>query len=507
MFSTMLPAEKLRWGLLWAALVVLAAPVLADLRQVWDGRLELSHGYLVLPAFFYFVWDRRDLLQASPTRTGPWVGLPLLLCAVIMVRTGQVGGIISLSSLGLVMLAWGLVWTLGGTARVRLLLFPLAFLLFMTPLFDLITGPLHWPFQLLTAKMSAFGLRAIGMPTFLEDQYLVLPHISLRVAQACSGVGFFISIIAVGMALSYLLLKKWSHWVWLISLGLVTGLVANWLRVILIGIWSQYSTAVLHGPGHVLQAMFAAVVAYVVMFVVAWVLVRRESHQAAPRARGRTVGSSLSSGSVAAERSAVRMWHLTLGILLVTVVHQVAFAVKPVPLQAGVNILPIMAGAWQGQPGTPDMAPFRLDGADGEQFRVYHHPDGCSASVYIAYLADQTQNRELVDYRSQELHKQASPVTVPLGDGETTRINAGAYARGRALPIPVRFWYEVGGRTVASPVRAKLASLTQAFGRGSNHGALVVVSGPPRGPDEWHRCVAQGGLVSQLIPALKGRLP
>ena len=171
---------------------------------------------------------------------------------------GEIGGVATLSEISLLGMIVGLVLLLGGTAYLRVLGFPITYLAFMLPILEDLVAPLHWPLQLITAQQGVTILQMLGFPALVEQQYVVLPHITLEVAGVCSGVNYLISIAAIGLPLAYLALRKlWSR-VALILLAVAIGWMANWLRVVLIGVWTSWGGEGLHGPFHILQGMFVA---------------------------------------------------------------------------------------------------------------------------------------------------------------------------------------------------------------------------------------------------------
>jgi exosortase len=97
-----------------------------------------------------------------------------------MLVLGRAGNMITLQELSLVAMIAGLVLCLLGKDYLKAMGFPIAYLLFMVPIADELIAPLHWSFQLLTAKMGVAFLQAMGFSVFLENQYIMLPSITLE---------------------------------------------------------------------------------------------------------------------------------------------------------------------------------------------------------------------------------------------------------------------------------------------------------------------------------------
>jgi exosortase len=152
----------------------------------------------------------------------------------------------------------------------------------MTPVLDGLTEPLVWPFQLLTANMSVAVLQALGIPVLLENSTsIILPTVTLEVVRECSGAGLLIAVLAIGLPLASLTLQAWWSRITLVLSSVVIAIVANWVRVAVMGIYAQAGGKDLHGPYHILQGLFVDWVAFVFLFVGAWLLGRME-HGAPP---------------------------------------------------------------------------------------------------------------------------------------------------------------------------------------------------------------------------------
>jgi len=490
-------------ALLLAALAAAWAPVFRDMYQVWIGRPDLSHSFLILPASVWFAWIRRAELRRLSARPDLALGLPLLAIAAAMVRVGEVGGIVTLSSVGLVAMAFGLVLVLLGRAHVRVLAFPLAFLFFMTPLLGTLLEPLEWPFQQTTARMAALLLNAVHIPTYVSHQFIVLPAITLEVATECSGVSIFISVLALGLAIAYLSLRRWRSWAILIGAALAIGVVANWVRVALIGIWAQMGGQVVHGPLHVLQAMSVAVVGYVALFVTAGFLVRREARRGAGDPTGPAAPPAPPGADVSRRGPGPRAWLAAALVLGLMDVHTYALGVRPQPPRDALVTLPADLGPWEGTGREPAEAPFRVAHADAELFRRYQFGDACVTDLYVGYLSSQRQGKELVGYGVDRLAH--GPATRVLGTGAAAlEVNTGEVPRRGEPPLPALYWYEIGGRAVADTDRVMRETLAGGLFHRRNNGALVLLVSPAPDAAAWRQCLAEGRFLDRLLPALGG---
>jgi len=518
-------------GLLAGFFLFLYAPTLAALARKWWTHDQL-HGFLVPLISLYLVWVRRDELRSLQATPATGLGLPVILLGGTLLVLGQVGGVGTLGEISLPVMIVGLVLLLGGTAQLRVLGFPIAYLAFMLPILEDVVAPLHWPLQLLTAQQGVTLLQMLGIPALVERQYVVLPHITLEVARVCSGVNYLISVAAIGWPLAYLALKRWWSRVALILLGLAIGWIANWIRVVLIGIWSVWGGEGLHGPFHILQGMFVAWVGYLVLFAGAWGLAKAETRisdqrRAAGSARATPArwfplssGSSQESSLVGpltsppvsahAEPSARRVWTRAWCLAVISLAGLwVVLPLTdrgPVSLKQDFATFPFSIGGWVGQEADPQTAVFRILGADRELLRTYRSPQGGRLQLYVGYLTSQRQGKKIVDYLTARLHEQAGEVKIPVDSGRVIAANRGQLGD-RPNQRGILFWYDINGRVLSSRYRAKLATLWDGLRRGRTNGAIVLLSGGPLDGDERELQREGEAFARALIPILQRHLP
>ena len=201
-------------------------PLVAD----WLDDPNYSHGFLVPGLSAYFVWDRRQTL--ARLRPQPhWGGLVLLWCGLGMLLLGHLGAELFLMRSSMVVVLTALVWYLLGRPYVHALAFPLAFLLFMIPLPAILLNTITLPLQLLATQVSTFALQLVQLPVYREGNIIYLPHTTLEVAEACSGLRSLVSLLALAVVLAYITQRRLSTR-WLLVLSAVPiALVANAFRI------------------------------------------------------------------------------------------------------------------------------------------------------------------------------------------------------------------------------------------------------------------------------------
>lgn len=255
---------------------LLYGPVCLMLVHTWygtSGRDDFGHGFFIVFVALYLVWRRRAKLARLDVIPHFATGVPVAVLAAVLLLVGKLTATATLEEVSLPVMLAGLILLLVGKACFRLLALPLFFLVFAIPIFDEALGLIHWPFQLVAAHTATPLLRLAGIPVYREAQYLQLPRITMEVAEACSGVRYLFSVLILAITLGYPALPTWRRRITLVAFAAAVAIVANGLRVALIGIWAErVGTGALHGPYHVLQGLFVSWIGLAAVFAGVWFL-------------------------------------------------------------------------------------------------------------------------------------------------------------------------------------------------------------------------------------------
>lgn len=175
--------------------------VVASLVSQWLDDPNYTHGLFVLPMAGVLAWRRRHAFSAAPARPSP-LGIVVLLAAGALYVAGVAGAELFSMRVSLVVSVWGIALAWQGTERFRVMRFPLLFLLTMIPLPYVIYYKMTFPLQLLSTKMAASVLAALGTPLVRMGNVIHLETYSLEVVTACSGLR---SIMTLGTLAIFLL--------------------------------------------------------------------------------------------------------------------------------------------------------------------------------------------------------------------------------------------------------------------------------------------------------------
>lgn len=221
---------------LWAAVFIPVIPAMVD---TWLNHSDNSHALLVPLISLYFAWQKRRELSQVEISGSLWGGL-LLAASLAVYLLSYAGGIAVIARIAIVTSLFGLLWGSLGWAAVRVLAFPLGFLLFMVPVPDTLLGMVSFPLQMLATKISAGVIQFCAIPVYREGNMLFFIQTQLEVAEACSGIRSIMSLTMLSVLFAHLSGNGWWRKAVLILAAIPIAMLANILRVSGTGILAHF---------------------------------------------------------------------------------------------------------------------------------------------------------------------------------------------------------------------------------------------------------------------------
>jgi len=518
------------WGVgtfLTIAAIFAYGKVFAALVSLWWSAPAHSHGFLIPWISLYLIWVTRKSLFQIGSAPSYVAGSGILIFGLCMLVVGDAGGVITIQELSIFVTIIGLVLLLLGPHVLREIWFPILYLSFMTSLWGQILAPLQFPFQNFTATIAVTLLRFIGIPVYQQGILIELPNITLEVAKVCSGVGSLIALIAVGIPMANILLNGWLRKVILICSAVVFAIVANSLRVALIGVTVYYNLSEnLHGPHEALQAFSVAVIGFGGLFAGVWILSKIPLTSASLLPKTHRIDEAVQHRSKKRE-----IQYLGAGVFLLFLFvgsYLNFFTPSPVPLKTDLRYFPFQIGEWEGMDITPINDAYRILGVNHELSRTYRMTSGETIYLYIGYFESQEQGKELIGYKTKDLHLNASKIEVDLNSHSSIQINKrvvplrGTLKNDEPFIIPssprvgerqgggtlLLFWYDLNGRIVSNRYLAKVYTAWDALIHGKTNGAVIMLVSEFQNAEDLPKILVSSKAFSRKIwPLLQQYLP
>lgn len=493
------------WGILLSFAVLFAyGKVFAAMIIQWWSDDMYSYGFLIPVISFYLIWVRRSSLRHIQPTPDYLAGSGILLLGLVMLIAGQAGGLLAMQELSLIPTIVGVVFLLLGRRFLRAIWMPIAYLLLMIPVWDIVTERLHVPFQNLSAGIGVTLLEVTGIPVHRQGLYIELPNITLEVAKACSGVNYLIAVIAIGLPMAYLFLHGWLRRSLLIGSAIVIAILANGLRVAFIGALSYYGYGGdLHGPYHILQGLLVSFIGYGALFGGVWVL--SPSHSPSPVKRVQCSDAPI---QPIVRQIGIHYLGSFVGLLLLLVGSYIQFyGPTPVPLKLDLRYVPFQLGEWRGRDTVPD--PNVYVGVDHDLSRVYRTASGETTHLYVGYFEHQEQDKELIrfDDETKTLHRDASKVEIAFDFYGPVTINKVVRRDGLRNTL-ILYWYDIGGLIVTDPYIAKAYTARNSLMHRRTNGAVILVSSTFQKPEDLPEALLNSEkFIQAMFPILRRHLP
>jgi exosortase A len=432
------------------AIIVLLAgywQTVQSLVWVWDHDGTYQYAFFIAPLSLWTAFNLRHQVRANPPVPSIW-GLLAVGGLVFVWYAGHLLDINLPQHFALVALFPALVLACWGWRALWVLAFPLGYLVvFAVPWGDGLVGPL----QDITAHFAVRALELTGTPALLDGREIITPSAIWMVADACSGVKFFIACAALGSLYAYLMYQRWWKRAAFVVLAAVVPVIANGFRVyftIVIGeTWGlKYAT----GTDHMIFGwqFFGTVLA--LLLLTGWFfrdqLVLREH----PPVRGNMPASAR-----------MLVWPAALALLIVGPVVAAGLS-SPAPAEEIRVTAPAVAG-WSGPQAVADGWRPTFNGAAG-QVKAAYRADAGGAVVelfHAVYTGKPRRGHTLITYenqlydpaQAQILSSDSRPVR--LADGRNL-VAGELRLSGAAGSRLLWYWYCVDRRCTRSRTLIKL---------------------------------------------------
>ncbi len=169
-----------------------------------------------------------------------------------------------------------------GPATFRSAIFPLCFLVFMTPLPDPVRNRVIVFLQYGSAIVTDWFFSITNIPFSRDGVIIVLPTVTIEIAQECSGIRSSVILVIAGLVLAHLFLRKAWTKVILIVLLVPLTIAKNGLRIFTLSTLGMYvNPSFLSGRLHHQGGIVFFAVSFVALWFIVWILQKIEGQPAA----------------------------------------------------------------------------------------------------------------------------------------------------------------------------------------------------------------------------------
>jgi len=456
-------------------------PTSAAIVSLWRTS-TFSYGFLVIPVSVYLIWTRRDRLRLLPPTLTFWA-VPALLLLGFGWLLAHLAAIEVVQQFCLVAIVISLIWGVLGTAVARALLMPLAFLLFAVPFGEVFVPKL----QDFSAWFAVKALDFCGVPVLLEGRFISVPSGKWEVAQACSGIRYLTSSLAVGFLFAGLMYKTWIRRVGFLVASAVVPILANAVRVFGIVVLAHVSNnRIAAGVDHIIYGwIFFTVVMALLLTVGGWW--REKSGQESDAKSSSATGANEDEhGKEKRQPSAVATVALACSSLAAVLAP---FAVKFFWVPTGQSSQRFELVAPVASP------PIRSTGASviswkpeffepSAELKQSYEIQGQPIELYIAYYIAERPDAKLVSSANalfdRNLWSRTKEDEVDARvEGQRVHVHE-TFVRSSQDSLVIWSWYWVDGKYTSSDVIAKLLSVKARFLLDRRGAAFIAIAAEDR---------------------------
>ena len=202
--------------------------------------LFLGLTFLLLYCAIMIMRDDENHMEEAKKLSNNIIGAVFISLALIVHFFAQRGDLPRMSIIAYLGLLFGLTWFFCGKQTAADMLFPLAFLLFMTPLEfldDFVGGPL----RILATRLSTFVMKMIGLSvSFVRGTVFGIKDMQFGVEEACSGLRSLIALSAIGATFAYVTQPTVARKYFIGLCALPIAVMTNVIRLVFVGIGAQF---------------------------------------------------------------------------------------------------------------------------------------------------------------------------------------------------------------------------------------------------------------------------
>ena len=180
-------------------LLVAYAPSYLELsRTIWRTD-EQGHGPIIFAVSVWLLYSLRHTVAELPARPATVSAVLVLLFGSLLYVSGRSQDIWIFAIGSQIWMLAGLALLFKGWRGLRVIWFPLFFMLFMVPLPDALVASVTAPLKTAVSYVASNLLHAMGLPVGRSGVMLTVGQYQLLVADACAGLNSMFTLEALGM--------------------------------------------------------------------------------------------------------------------------------------------------------------------------------------------------------------------------------------------------------------------------------------------------------------------
>jgi exosortase D (VPLPA-CTERM-specific) len=498
---------------------------LAYMLGLWANSEDYSHGFFVPLISLFLIWQARHRIAAVEV-TYSWWGLLIIAVGLGLYWIGELAALYIVLHVSLWLVLIGLVISAIGIRGVKIIGFPLFYLLACIPLPVFLYANLSSQLQLISSTLGVGFLQFVGVTAFREGNVIDLGPVQLQVVEACSGIRYLLPLTSLALLCAYLYKDKMWKRVLLVLSSFPISILVNGFRIGVIGVLVEwYGQGAAEGFYHLFEGGVLFMASLGLLILEMWLLanistggysesfLNRFTWVASTEPSDGNVRPTESTGASLSVRSA---YFCSLALLIPCAFASPAIVSREEfpPSRDPFVDFPMQLSQWQGTTLPLEKQYIDILRFDDYVLADYRVDQGQSVNFYAAYYRTQKKGQSAHSPQSclpgggWEITS-LSTVDLPSlpADVQPFHINRVLIQKNDQKQI-VLYWFKQRDRVLTDEYLVKFYLFWDAISRGRTDGALVRIASLV-GPGESEQAVDRrlvdfAGLVE---PELRRYIP
>ena len=491
------------------------------------SKEDFSYSYLVPLIVLYLLWEKKEKLKTVVSNPG-WFGLAVLLSGISLFWLGELGGEFYTIYLSSWFVLNGLLWLHLGWKKLKIIAFPVFFILAMFPPPNFIFNKLSVGLKLISSKLAVAMLQLYGMSAHREGNIIDLGFTQLEVVDACSGLRYLIPLIVLGILLAYFFKASFWKRALIVISTIPLSIITNSLRIALTGIlYELWGAKVAEGFFHGFSGWFIFMFSLTVLLLEMWILKKvqgsRFKVQGLKRQDVGGLGGLEAGKQASIQNSKFKIQNIVSPpqfiVAVVLLGATLAFSQgiefrENIPISKPLNQFPLTVDEWTGT--RLSMEQKYIDALDLSDYMIIDYQDriGRDVNLYVAYYESQRKGESIHSPAtcltgSGWIFNKAGQITIPVPDceGRFMQINR-AFMQKTGHKQLVYYWFAQRGRILTNAYQLKIFAFWDALTKQRTDGALVRVITPVYESEQPEDAEARlQTFVNDIVPFIEEYVP
>ncbi len=271
-------------------LLIVYVPTFIDVARTFWAHERGTSGPIIIAAVLWMLWQARDHLRTVAHSSDVYGGCALLAAGLTLFSIGRSQQFYQIEVGSLIPTLAGIVLMWFGRDGLKVLWFPILFLLLAIPLPGSLLDSILLPLKEAVSSSVATSMQALGFPVARSGVVLTIGQYQLLIADACSGLNSMMALTGVGLFYVYVAKRAnvYHNMILLVS-EIPIAFLVNVFRVVVLLLGTYWFGedvgAVLHGVMQYVQMALT----FACFFLLDWILGR--VFRAGARARSPSLGN------------------------------------------------------------------------------------------------------------------------------------------------------------------------------------------------------------------------